>query len=766
MRVGKIGIRRESRLRGTSSAAVALLCLGFAVGWALPHAAAAISNTTEAKKPPKFIKPVTKAPAKGTRANVVADRITYDSKRKIATATGLVQISYGPYVLTATKVVYDIDKDIFKANGSVELREPNGNVLQADYSEITKKFKEGFALHVKALLTNDVTITADYAKRTADGITVYEHATYTACKDCVGKSGKPLWQIVARKATHDQNTKTIYYEHPRFEIGGVPVFWSPYLAYPDPTVKRRTGFLLPNASSGPAYGVGVTTPYFWVLAPNADLTFSPNWTTKQGPVADLEFRHRLNNGQYSVGGYGVNQFDPKAGNDESRQRGALKSKGQFKLSDFWSWGWDGTLVSDRTFLDDYNFGYEDKNLVTSDMIASDMHVTGMADRTYISAQMLHYQTTLTDESQDLLPTALPYVTASHIFADPVFGGELGFDLNAYSLSRDEAVTLVNSDLGTEQTRGIVNLHWQKQMINGFGQMITPFMRVRGEAYVSEDVAGAASGQETTAQLLPSAGVDVRWPFIAAQGYGQNIITPVAQLITATGEKDQSAIGPEDAITLNFDHTNLFLQERVSGYDRYDSGTRANAGLMYSFLGENGGFARMSLGESFHIAGENSFVAGSGLEGPVSDLVGAVALQPNEYIRLTYEARAEEDLSRINSQEASVSLTLDRFSGSLSYADIGAAPAYGRSTQEEQIWSDASYWLDEAWSLFGGVRYDLAENKFVDKVLGVAFDCDCMKAKLTYAEGEAAKSGDNSVNRSIKLSVEFRTIGKLGGSFGF
>ncbi len=85
----------------------------------------------------------------GSRVNVVASKITYDGKRKIATATGRVEIVYGRYTLTATMVIYDMDNDTFKANGSVILREPNGNVLQADYAELTDKFKEGFARHIK-----------------------------------------------------------------------------------------------------------------------------------------------------------------------------------------------------------------------------------------------------------------------------------------------------------------------------------------------------------------------------------------------------------------------------------------------------------------------------------------------------------------------------------------------------------------------------------------------------------------------------------------
>ena len=92
----------------------------------------------------EFVNPILKKPVAGTRVDVVADRITFEGKSKIATATGTVRITYGPYILIATKVVYDQDGDSFKANGSVELREPNGNILQAETADLAQQVQGRF----------------------------------------------------------------------------------------------------------------------------------------------------------------------------------------------------------------------------------------------------------------------------------------------------------------------------------------------------------------------------------------------------------------------------------------------------------------------------------------------------------------------------------------------------------------------------------------------------------------------------------------------
>jgi len=227
----------------------------------LAHAAADDSRTS-------FVK---KTPPKGTRVNVVASKITYDSKNRIATATGRVEITYGKYVLVATRVTYDL-----------------ANVLEADRAQLRDKFREGFAEHLKLLLTNSSTVTADYATRHQGYLTIYEHVTYTRCQTCVLADGTPLWQIKSRRTTHNEREGVLDHEDATFQFAGQDIVTLPHFSQPDPTVKRRTGFLMPRASIKGLYGAGVTIPYFINLAPDYDLTLEPMITTGQGVLAHAE----------------------------------------------------------------------------------------------------------------------------------------------------------------------------------------------------------------------------------------------------------------------------------------------------------------------------------------------------------------------------------------------------------------------------------------------------------------------------------------------
>ncbi|NNE24676.1 MAG: LPS-assembly protein LptD, partial [Rhizobiales bacterium] len=140
-------------------------------------------EAAQAAEKSERLKPHLKTPPPGTRVNVTANRLVYDARRKIAVATGDVYITYGRYVLVARKVAYDQRRDSLRADGEVRLLEPGGNILEADIAQLQNKFRDGFAEHLRLLLTNDARMTADYAKRSDGNLTIYTKVAYTRCKD-------------------------------------------------------------------------------------------------------------------------------------------------------------------------------------------------------------------------------------------------------------------------------------------------------------------------------------------------------------------------------------------------------------------------------------------------------------------------------------------------------------------------------------------------------------------------------------------------------
>ena len=73
----------------------------------------------------------------------------------------------------------------------------------------------------------------------------------------------------------------------------MPVLYFPYFQHPDPSVKRRSGLLLPEIGNSTTLGFTIEVPYYFALAPNYDFTFHPLYTSKQGILWQGDWRHRL-----------------------------------------------------------------------------------------------------------------------------------------------------------------------------------------------------------------------------------------------------------------------------------------------------------------------------------------------------------------------------------------------------------------------------------------------------------------------------------------
>ncbi len=118
-------------------------------------------------------------------------------------------------------------------------------------------------------------------------------------------------------------------------------------------------------------------------------------------------------------------------------------------------------------------------------------------------------------------------------------------------------------------------------------------------------------------------VAYRWAATTRQG--THVIEPIGQIIARPDSLgNQQDIPNEDALSLVFDDTILFDIDKFSGYDRIETGTRANVGFRYTAQLLSGAYLRTVVGQSYQIAGENEFdtpfYQTSGLATDTSDYV--------------------------------------------------------------------------------------------------------------------------------------------------
>ena len=158
-----------------------------------------------------------------------------------------------------------------------------------------------------------------------------------------------------------------------------------------------------------------------------------------------------------------------------------------------------------------------------------------------------------------------------------------------------------------------------------------------------------------ARRWPPAALLYSYPFVAHTGVGSHVIAPTAQIIARQSRVDQRRLPDEDAKSLVFDDTLLFDVDKFSGYDRFETGTRANVGVQYTFQANNGVYARAVFGQSYPPrrrqplcrSGPRSdrrqfnFSPVSGLETDRSDYVAGLYLSPFAGLSLIAQGRFDE-----------------------------------------------------------------------------------------------------------------------------
>jgi len=718
--------------------------------WVSPAAAQTPFTSSQSKTAPITL-PKLEAPDANQSLLIKSDNLAYDQQTGTATASGNVEIYFDKYTVLADRITYTPDRDLLTATGNVVMTEPDGNVVHAEFIRLSDKFREGRVQTLYTVFTNQARLAAASATREEGNTTIFQKVVYSACKACEKHKDKPLlWQIKAAKVVHDKNEKTISYESARLEVFGVPVIYIPKFSHPDPTVKRKSGFLTPSYTFSDQFGNGIKIPYFWNIAPNYDLTFNPVFTTKQGVLGDVVFRQRLTKGSYKIRPIGIYQLNPTDTSPGDRRfRGALMSDGEFEIVENWKWGWDVEVASDDTFLRRYNINNKNS-------LVSQAYLTGLKGRNYLDVRSFYFQGLRTTDNADTTPYVFPVVEQNYTFERNVLGGEVELDTSFFNVERKT---------GADSTRFSTVLSWRRAFKTSPGIVITPFAQGRGDLYRTSNVATSGRNSDTFARILPVGGVDVRMPWAKATDSGLHVIEPVAQIIVRPNETKTSRIPNEDSQSFEFGTTNLFSIDKFPGRDRFEGGSRANVGLSYTYSNNaSGAWLRTVVGQSFQLGGRNSFGADTGLENKSSDYVGELYIQPTSSILMTARVRFDEEDLSVKRNELGISGRFDKLSGSVSYTRLAAAPAFGETAASEVINASARVRLNENWTAFGNVYYDFESSFRLRNGVGLSYEDECLILSLAYTE-TFIEDRDIEPEKTLFLQVILKTIGSAGVGSG-
>ena len=197
---------------------------------------------------------------------------------------------------------FSVNENIFKSIGLIKVQDKEKNTYEFTQIYIDTKKKEILGTDIKAYLnqdnfkvkkenkprifSNSVQLNNNESKFSKS---VFTLCNYRADDKC------PPWTFQAKEMLHDKNKKTIFYENAIIKIYDIPIFFSPYLAHPDPSVERRSGFLPPSFIHTKNLGSGLNVPYFFAINNDKDFTFTNKFYAKENPLHLFEYRQAFLN---------------------------------------------------------------------------------------------------------------------------------------------------------------------------------------------------------------------------------------------------------------------------------------------------------------------------------------------------------------------------------------------------------------------------------------------------------------------------------------
>lgn len=553
----------------------------------------------------------------------------------------------------------------------------------------------------------------------------YRDVAYTSCRP-----GNQDWVVHASELKMNKETGKGAAKNTWVEFKGVPVFYSPYLAFPIDN-RRISGFLAPSFGRTQNSGFHLSTPYYWNIAPNYDATLMPRYLTKRGPLLAGNMRYL---GENTRGSTSLEFMPNDSLTNKPRYLGSVKNSTRF-TSEINS-NVDVNYVSDKKYFAELgnalsfpNFSYLKSNADIS-YIHPGISLTGLIE---------NYQainTTIPD-------AALPYRKLPQI--------NLNLDhafkfMPLYTAMENEFVYFQHNDLVTSQRMNLKpSISFPLQTAGAF---FTPKVALQYTQYfLGSGPAGTPNSISRTLPFLSAdSGLFFERDMSIAQGSYVHTLEPRLFYLYVP-YKNQQNIPLFDTAPYDFSYNAMFRDNSFSGIDRVQNANQVTTAVTSRLIDSKSGrdTLKLSVGEIFYFNNRDVTIPFNPLQ--INNLaIGQTAFpaQSGGFSNLVTELSSElTDHVAVETalQWNPVSSDIERGQAVLHYKSeaneiVNLGYLYRKNPRvpnrlNDVIQSDMSFrWpIYDNWYALGRWQYSLLYNKTQESFVGVEKENCCWRFRI-------------------------------------
>jgi len=652
---------------------------------------------------------------------------------------------------------YNINKELLKGQEVEILAKVNENKIdQYFFSEGFFNFKDKshLAKETKIKTHKDVFDDEDQDPRiygssslSDQNKTIINNALFTSCKlndDC------PPWSIKAEKIIHDKIKKDMIYKNAVLKIYDVPVLYFPKFFHPDPSVKRRSGFLQPQFNNSEILGSSLYIPYFKTLGHDQDLTFKPTFFEKltkfekEKYILQTEFRKKGKNSSLIADLAFLRDY--KSSTDSKTKNVNhlfMNYSNDLEISNYLTSKFEAQI--ERVTNDTYLKVFE-HNLFDTPVMPSSQSTMNSNIKLYLEKENQNLTTgieiyeNLGQKHSDRYQYTLPYYDFSKnitsIIANNDIGGSLNFFSNGdnkLSNTNNLRTTIVN-DLNYTSKDFISNLGFKSNFNLYFKNL-----NVVGK----KDTLYTSNTQIDGMNTLK---VDSSYPLLKFKNRIKETLTPKVSFRINPINNMNNYSTTVRTITAN----NVFDINRLGISNDYEAGRSLTFGLDYKFdtLDDNlleettveisndeedekleilkDKYLEIKLATVIRDKNESDIPLSSTLNRKSSDLFGSIENRLYDNVNFLYEFSLDNDMKTINSNVIESEISINNFVTSFNFIEqrneIGSTHLLSNITE---------YKIDDNRSLKFSTRRNKKINLTEYYDLSYEYKNDCLTAAIKF-----------------------------------
>lgn len=690
--------------------------------------------------------------AQEDKVTIKANRIYGDQKKNIIKATGNVEISKSIQTIITDKIEYNKKSGWIKSESRIELIDKDIGNIFAEKVEIKDDFSSGKFKNPILIFNDGSYLKSDQAVRRSLLVTEFKKPLYSICpnekiakdyKD--SESSSDLITLKTYKTIIDDKENRIKNSHVIVSILDFPILYTPYLSLPGKKMKRQSGFLSPSYTNNSRLGLGIRTPYFINLNDYTNLTISPNiFLSDNQLVVKNRLQQKLKYGDHNTAIEIANNKTQFTNNinipnrTDAELRYLASSEGRLTLSEEKNINFDILTVGDKDYLRDFNFDF-------IPYTQSNINYEYVNNRDYLKISTIRFQELENFNNRDQAQWVLPAIN-HHVQSKPKLINEI------YSLTSN--ATAINRENGMQYRRVSTqpkvaipfSILGSKLSIEASNQ-IDHF----NIEYNFDNNSPVNQLQKSQSNRTTFASAEWKLPLIKKDDKKVAIIEPKIKYDFIESHKNSALLPNEDSNNSELTINNLFMNDRISGYDRSEEGNRVTYGLNTAIY-QNLSRFEFDIGQSYIIKdNNNSNINVSGYnDSKKSNLVGKTSYYYDDIFSMQYNYQLDEN--NFNNKVNFLTTNLNYKKLSLSNNLLLIRPGLISAQEIYQNTTIASYKFNSRYVISASVTKDLAAKKDLRRRLSIKNDNCCIITELSIAQNNISNLArkDNSINLNIIL----------------